>query len=88
MHSLFQPERFDINPLETDIDDDMTISNYDDDDDQVDIKVEKVSEVLKTIDNHYNDSVFVFVFCQIFNDHRSNFFIYSFMCFLLLYSKY
>ncbi|VDK67176.1 unnamed protein product [Onchocerca ochengi] len=29
------PERFDINPLETDIDDDMTISNYDDDDDQV-----------------------------------------------------
>ncbi|MCP9259122.1 RhoGAP domain protein [Dirofilaria immitis] len=29
------PERFDINPLETDIDDDMAINNYDDDDDQV-----------------------------------------------------
>ncbi|CAG9540543.1 unnamed protein product [Cercopithifilaria johnstoni] len=29
------PERFDINPLETDIDDDMAVSNYDDDDDQV-----------------------------------------------------
>uniref|UniRef100_A0A915PG27 Rho-GAP domain-containing protein n=1 Tax=Setaria digitata TaxID=48799 RepID=A0A915PG27_9BILA len=29
------PERFDINPLETDIDDDMTAINYDDDDDQV-----------------------------------------------------
>ncbi|VDN26105.1 unnamed protein product [Gongylonema pulchrum] len=29
------PKRFDINPVETDIDDDMTVSNYDDDDDQV-----------------------------------------------------
>ncbi|EJD75931.1 hypothetical protein LOAG_17014 [Loa loa] len=29
------PERFNINPLETNIDDDITISNYDDDDDQV-----------------------------------------------------
>lgn len=42
MHLLFQPERFDINPLETDIDDDMTVSNYDDDDDQVDIKIKKL----------------------------------------------